>query len=60
MIPPQVDYMVLVISSVEVDVIGINEQEGKEDDEDLNGVFASVYKISVKHVGLLHRRHAIL
>lgn len=57
---PQVDYMVLVVSSVEVDVTRIDEQERKQDDEDLNGVFAPVYKVSVKHIGLLQGRHSIL
>lgn len=57
---PQVDYMVLMVSSVEVDVTRVDEQEWKQDDEDLDGVSASVYKVSVKHVGLLQGRHAVL
>ena len=52
--------MVLVVSSVEVDVTGIDEQERKQDDEDLNGIFASVHKVSIKHIGLVQGRHAIL
>lgn len=52
--------MILVVSSVEVDVIRINKLEWKQDEEDLNGVFASVYKVSVENIGLLHRWHAIL
>lgn len=50
---PEVDYVVLVVSSVEVDVARINEQERKQDEEDLNGVSASIHKVSIKHVGLL-------
>lgn len=59
-VPPQVDDMVLVVSSVEVDFTRVDEQEGKQDEEDLNGVFASVYEVSVKHVGVLQGRHVIL
>lgn len=50
---PQVDYIVLMVSSVEVDIARVDEHERKQDDEDLNGVFASVYKISVKQIGFL-------
>lgn len=57
---PQVDYVVLMISSVEVDVTWVDEEEWKQDDEDLNRVFASVHEISVKHIGLVQWRHAIL
>lgn len=57
---PQVHHMVLVVSPVEVDVTRVDEQERKQDDEDLDGVFASVYKVPVKHVGLLQGRHAVL
>lgn len=57
---PQVDDMVLVVSSVEVDFGGINQQEGKQNEEDLDGVPASIHKVSVKHIGLLQGRHAIL
>lgn len=52
--------MVLMVSSVEVDITRVDEQEWKQDDEDLNGVFASVHKVSVKHIGLLQGRHAVL
>lgn len=57
---PQVDYVVLMVSSVEIDVTRIDEQEWEQDDEDLNRVFASVYKISIKYIGFLQTRHAIL
>lgn len=57
---PQIDYMVLVVSSVEVDVTWIDEQERKQDDEDLDGVFPSVNKVSIKHIGLLQGWHVVL
>lgn len=52
--------MVFMVSSVQVDVTGVDEQEWKQDEEDLNGVFASVYKVSIKQIGPLQGRHAIL
>lgn len=57
---PQVDQMVLVVPSVQVDVTRVDEQEGEEDEEDLDGVLASVHKVSVEHIGPLQRRDAIL
>lgn len=59
-ISPQVDDVVLVVSPVEVDVTGINEQEGEEDEEDLDGVFSSVHKVSIKHVRLFQGGHPVL
>lgn len=52
--------MVFMVSSVEVDVTWVDEQESKQDDEDLNGVFTSVYKVSIKHIGLVQGRHPVL
>lgn len=60
MFSPQVDDVILVVSPVEVDVTGIDEQEWKQDEKDLDGVFPSVHKVSIKHIGLLQWRHAIL
>lgn len=57
---PQVDYVVFVISSVEVDVTRVDEQERKQDDEDLDRVFSSIHKVAVKQIGLLQRRHPVL
>ena len=52
--------MILVVPSVEVDVTRINEQEGKQDEENLDGVLASVHEVSIEHVRLIQGRHAIL
>lgn len=49
-----------MVSSVEVDVTGVDEQEWEQDEEDLNGVFASVYKVSIKQIGPLQGWRAIL
>lgn len=42
--------MVFVVSSVEVDVVGIHQLEGKQDQQNLNGVFPSIHKVSVEDV----------
>lgn len=52
--------MVLMVSSVEVDITWVDEQECKQDDEDLNGIPPSIYKISIKHIWLLQGWHSIL
>lgn len=52
--------MVLVVSSVQVDVAWVDEKECKQDDEDLDGILPSIYKVSIKHVGLLQGWHSIL
>lgn len=52
--------MVLMVSSVQVDVTWVDEQECKQDDEDLDRILASIYKVSIKHVGLLQGWHSIL
>lgn len=45
--------MVFMVSSVEVDISRIDEKEWKQNKEDLNGIFAPVHKVSIKHIGLL-------
>lgn len=52
--------MVLMVSSVQVDVAWVDEQECKQDDEDLDGILPSIYKVSIEHVGLLQGWHSIL
>lgn len=51
---PQIHNVVFVVSSVEVDVVGIHQLEGKQDQQDLNGVFPSIHKVSVEDVRRLH------
>lgn len=52
--------MVLVVPPVQMDVIGIDQQEAKQDEQDLQGVFAPVHKVSIKDVWLLRGWKAIL
>lgn len=52
--------MVLMVSSVEINVTWVDEQERKQDDENLNGIPPAIYKISIKHIRLLQGWHSIL
>lgn len=52
--------MVLVVSSVQMHVIGIDQQEAKQDEQDLYGAFAAIHKVSVEDVRLLRRRETVL
>lgn len=51
---PQIHNVVFMVSSVEVDVVGIHQLEGEEDQQDLNGVFTSIHKVSVEDVRRLY------
>ena len=49
-----------MVPAVEMNLLWIDQEEGKEDDEDLKGLLASVYKVPVEHVRLGRGRKAIL
>lgn len=49
-----------MVPTVEMNLFWIDQEEGKEDDKDLEGLFASVYKVPIEHVGLGRGRKAIL
>lgn len=49
-----------MVPAVEMNFLRVDQEEGKEDDEDLEGLFASVYEVPVEHVGLGRGRKAIL
>lgn len=57
---PQIDDVVFMVSSVEIDVIGIHQLEGKQDQQDLNGVFPSIHKVSIEDVRRLFGWQAVL
>lgn len=42
-----------MVASVEVHVIWVEEQEGKQDDNDFHGLLAAVNKVPVEYVGVL-------
>ena len=52
--------MVLVVPPVEVDPVGVHQQEGKQNEEDLHGTLATVHKVSVENIGLLRGGQAVL
>lgn len=57
---PQVHNVVLVVPPVQMDVVGIDQQEAKQDEQDLQGVPAPVHKVSVEDVRLLRGRKPVL
>lgn len=42
-----------MVSSVQVDIVGIDDEERKEDEEDLNGVLAPVHEVSIENIGFV-------
>lgn len=57
---PQVYNVVLVVPPVQMYIIGIDQQEAKQDEQDLYGAFTAIHKVSVEDVRLLRRRETIL
>lgn len=57
---PQVHNVILVVPPVQMDVVGINQQEAKQDEQDFQGVSAAVHKVSVEDVRLLRGRKPVL
>lgn len=49
-----------MVPTIEMNLFWIYQEEGKEDDEDLKGLFAPIYKVPIEHIGLGRRRKAIL
>ena len=52
--------MVLVVPPVEDDCLGVEEEAGEEDGDDLHALRPSVHKVPVEDVGVLRRRVPIL
>ena len=57
---PQVNDVIFMVAPIQEDVIGIHQEESEEDEENLEGVFASVFKVSVENVGRLRRWQTVL
>lgn len=57
---PQVNDVILMVAPIQEDIIGIHQEESEEDEENLKGVFASVYKVSIENVGRLRRWQTVL
>lgn len=43
-----------------MDIIGIDQQEPKQDEQDLQGVFATIHKVSIEDIRFLRGRQPIL
>lgn len=52
--------VVLVVASVQGHVVRVEEQVGKQQDDDLHRLLPSVHKVSVEHVRRLCRGEAVL
>lgn len=57
---PQVHDVVLVVAPVQVHVVGVDQQEAEQDEQDLHGAFPAIHKVSVEDVRLLGGREAVL
>jgi hypothetical protein len=42
--------MVLMVSSVKMELLGVYQHEGKENHQDLYRVLASIHKVTIEHV----------
>lgn len=57
---PEVHQVVLVVPSVQVHVVGVEQKVRKKQQDHFYGIFSAIYKVAVKHVRCLRRRKAIL
>lgn len=57
---PEVHYVVLVVPSVQVHVVGVKQKVGEQEHYHLYGLFSSINKVPIKHIRRLGRRKAIL
>lgn len=57
---PEVHYVVFMVSSVQVHVVGVKQQVGEQEDDHFDGLFPTVHKVPIKHIWRLRRGKAIL
>ena len=57
---PSIHDVVFVISSVDINMIGIKNKEREHNNNDLYRVWPSIYKISIEYVRIVERRSTIL
>lgn len=58
--PPEVHYVVLMVPSVQVHVVGVKQKVGEQEHNHLNGLFPPINKVPIKHIWCLRRGKAIL
>ncbi len=49
-----------MVPSVQMDIIRIDQEEPKQDEQDLQRVFATIHKVSIEDIRFLRRRQTIL
>lgn len=52
--------MVLVVPSVQVHVVGVEEQVREQQQDNLDGLLPPIHKVPVEDVGRLGRRESVL
>lgn len=52
-ISPQVNDMVFMVPSVQMHIVGVNEQETKQDEQNLQRVLATIHKVPVEDIWFL-------
>ena len=57
---PSIHDVVFVISSVDINMIGIKNKEREHNNNDLYRMCPSIYKISIEYVRIVERRSTIL
>lgn len=58
--PPEVHYVVFMVSSVQVHGVGVKQKIGEQQDDHLHGLFPAVHKVPVEHVWRVRGGEAIL
>lgn len=58
--PPKIHDVVFMVPSVQVHVVRVEEKVGEEEHNHFYGLFPTIYKITIKHIGGLCWRKAIL
>lgn len=57
---PHVEHVILMVPTVQVDIFGVQQEEGKQNNQDLDRLFASVHKVTVEHIFLLGGGKSVL
>lgn len=58
--PPKIHDVVFMVPSVQVHVVRVEEKVGEEEHNHFDGLLPTIYKITIKHIGGLCWRKAIL
>lgn len=57
---PEVHDVVLMVASVQMHVVGVQKEEGKQNDDNLCRFLSSIHKVSIEYVGVLRRGQTVL